>query len=110
QQFNHQNGVTGIAKITVAVGELAEIEKWYGTLLRASGEPLTAGELGAEGLRFRAGPHILEFLTPRNPASPLIGWLRTYGPSPYSAVLKGSAGTPRPLDSSLTHGANLFIA
>jgi catechol 2,3-dioxygenase-like lactoylglutathione lyase family enzyme len=110
QQFNHENRVTGIDKVTVAVGELAQIEKWYGALLGAKGEPITADELGAEGLRFQAGPHVLEFLTPRSAASCLVDWLRMYGPSPYSAILKARGVAPLSLNASLTHGANLFVA
>ena len=108
QQFNHKNRVTGIDKITVAVGELAQIEKWYGPLLGAKGEPIAVDELGAEGFRFRAGPHVLEFFTPRSAASPLVDWLRIYGPSPYSAVLKDRGSAPLLLNTSLTHGANLL--
>ena len=108
QQFQHKNLVAGIGRITVAVAELAQVEKWYGALLGTKGEPITAEELGAEGLRFRAGPHVLEFVTPRSATSPLIDWLRMYGPSPYSAVLNGAE--PRLLDDSLTHGAKLRIA
>src|SRR2546427_13199435 len=37
QQFHHENGVSDIEKVTVAVRELALIEKWYGTLLGSSG-------------------------------------------------------------------------
>jgi hypothetical protein len=110
QQFEQKNRVTGIAKITLAVGSLIDIEKWYGALLGTKGEPIAAGELGAEGLSFLAGPHVLEFITPRSAASPLVNWLRTYGPSPYSAVLKGTGSNLLSLNPSLTHGANLFIA
>jgi hypothetical protein len=109
RQFDHKNRVAGIDKITVAVGELARVEKWYGALL-GKGEPVAAGELGAEGLAFRAGPHVLEFVTPRSAASPLIDRLRTYGPAPYSAVLTGRGSAPGPLDNDLSHGANLSIA
>lgn len=109
QQCTHENGVTGIDKVTVAVGELAPIEKWYGALLGEKGQPVTVGELGAEGLRFQARPHILEFLTPRDPGSPLIDWLRRFGPSLYSAVLTGSGALPQRLDDRLTHGAEFFV-
>ena len=109
QQFSHQNGVRGIDKVIFAVGELAQIEKWYGALLDNKGRPITVGELGAEGLRFEAGPHILEFLTPRDAASPLIDWLRRFGPSPYSAVLRAGGAHPTLLDTQLTHGANLLV-
>jgi catechol 2,3-dioxygenase-like lactoylglutathione lyase family enzyme len=109
RMFEHGNGAAGIEKITVAVGELAEIESWYSALLGAAGEHVVAAELGAEGLCFTAGPHALEFLAPRSAASALNEWLRIYGPSPYSAVLKGRASAPRPVDSALTHGANLLL-
>ena len=107
QQFDQKNRVTGIDEVAVAVGELIQIEKWYSSLLGARGERIESPELGAEGLLFKAGPHRLNFLTPRTATSPLVDWLRTYGPSPYSAVLRGadSAG----LDPSLTHSANLSI-
>jgi hypothetical protein len=109
QQFNHKNHISGIGKITVAVGELGQIEKWYGALLGEGGESVAVGELDAEGLRFHAGPHVLDFLSPRSAASPLVDWLRIYGPSPYSAVLKGRGSAPLLLNASLTHGANLFV-
>ena len=40
QEFKHKNGVTGIEKVIVAVGELAQPEKWYSTLLAAKGEKI----------------------------------------------------------------------
>jgi len=107
QQFDHQNHVTGIARITVAVGELAGIERWYGTLLGAKGQSISDPILGAEGLRFHAGPHAMEFLAPRDPASPLVNWLRRFGPSPYSAVLSGP--DKKALDLEYSHGAALLI-
>ena len=107
QEFLQRNGVTGIAKVTVAVGELGQIQKWYEALLGSRGESIADAELGAEGLRFKAGPHVLDFLVPRDTASPLVHWLRRFGPSPYSALLRG-AGAQR-LDSNLTHGANLLL-
>src|SRR4029434_10850169 len=70
QTFHHRNGVTGIDKVTVAVGRLGQIEKWYGSLLEKRGTVITVADLGAQGLRFEVGPHILEFLTPRDAASP----------------------------------------
>jgi catechol 2,3-dioxygenase-like lactoylglutathione lyase family enzyme len=109
QHFEHRNGVTGIDKVTVAVGELASTEKWYSTLLGGMGRQITHGELGAKGFAFDVGPHIVEFLTPRDAASPLIDWLRRFGPSPYSAVLHSGDTLPKPLDARYTHGAQLFI-
>lgn len=107
QQFNHRNAVAGIEKIVVAAGELEQLEKWYGALLGAGGQTIANDELGAEGLRFEAGPHVLEFLTPRAAGSPLVDWLRRFGPSPYSAVFKVPGA--KPLDLRLTHGANFSL-
>jgi hypothetical protein len=51
----------------------------------------------------------VEFLMPSNPSSPLINWTRTYGPSPYSATLRSNVVQSKPLEQSLTHGANLYF-
>lgn len=109
QQFDHQNGIHGIEKLTVAVGELSTIETWYSAILGTSGQTISEANLGADGLRYQAGPHTLDFLTPRDTRSPLIDWLRDYGPSPYSAVLSNSARSFYPLESRLTHGAILWV-
>ena len=109
QTFHHRNGVTGIDKVTVAVGELGQIEKWYGSLLEKRGTAITVADLGAQGLRFEVGPHILEFLTPRDAASPLVDWLHRFGPSPYSVVLKGDGSRLKPFDLGLTHGTHLLV-
>ena len=109
QTFHHRNGVTGIDKVTVAVGQLGQIEKWYGSLLEKRGTAITVADLGAQGLRFEVGPHILEFLTPRDAASPLVDWLHRFGPSPYSVVLKGDGSRLKPFDLGLTHGTHLLV-
>jgi catechol 2,3-dioxygenase-like lactoylglutathione lyase family enzyme len=110
QQFNHSNGTTGIEKVTIAVADLAKIEQWYGGLLGRSGETTSDQHLAAEGVRFDAGPHVLEFLTPCDSGSPVVDWLRRYGSSPYSAVLRGPRSAPARLDPGLTHGANLTVS
>ena len=109
QEFHHENSVSGIEKITVAVGDLAPIKKWYRALLGASGENIVEEELHGDGLAFHVGPHVVEFLTPRDAASSLTGWLRQFGPSPYSAVLKGDGTQGKPLDIRLAHGAQLIV-
>jgi hypothetical protein len=75
--------------------------------LGTEGQAITERELGAEGLRFHIGSHLFDFLTPRDASSPLIDWLRRFGPSPYSAVL--NASSTQTLASDLTHGANLVL-
>jgi len=109
QQFDHANQISGIEKVLVAVGELGPIDKWYSALLGAKGEVFSDTSLGADGLRFQVGRHFFEFVSPRDAASPLINWLREYGPSPYAAVLKSAQGAGPMLDIRLTHGAQLLI-
>jgi len=109
REMNHANEVTGIAKVTVAAGELGQIEQWYSALLNARGQSISDNDLDGEGLRFNIGEHVLEFLAPRSSNSPLVNWLRQYGPSPYRAVFKSAQPTARHFDAALTHGAKLFI-
>ena len=109
QQFTHANGVTGITGITVAVAELSQIDRWFGALLGTQGERFAETKLVAEGLRYHAGPHLIDFVAPRDATSSLVDWLRRFGPSPYSAVLKSVGAAPKSLSSSLTHGGNLLL-
>ncbi len=109
KDFTHPNQVAGIEKVTIAVGEIASVKNWYGALLGLSPTVINAPQLNAEGIGFDVGPHAFEFLAPRDPMSPLVDWLRCFGPSPYSAVFKGSSFALKPLDPGLTHGAHLFV-
>jgi hypothetical protein len=109
QQFVHDNQTAGIEKLIVAVGELGQIGKWYGALLGVKGDPFADATLGADGLRFQVGPHNLDFVSPREAHSPLIHWLREFGPSPYAAVLKSAGDGAKQLDNGLTHGAQLLV-
>jgi hypothetical protein len=105
RQFEHANGATGIERATIVVGEIWTIGQWYKGLLGVEGEQFK-DTLGG-GIRFKTGPHVLQFIMPADPKGPLIDWLRTYGPSPYSAVLRSRHTQSLVLDPTLTHGANL---
>jgi catechol 2,3-dioxygenase-like lactoylglutathione lyase family enzyme len=109
QEFQHSNGAVGIDAVTVAVSELGEIDKWYGALLGAKGATITAADLNAKGLSYTVGPHKIEFLVSHDGSSPLADWLHRFGPSPYSAVLKGNISKLETFDPRLTHGTHLFI-
>jgi hypothetical protein len=109
REFEHQNGTTGIDTVTIAVGELSQVDRWYSAVLGRSGKPIARTELGAEGLGFSIGPHTVEFLMPSNASSPLIKWIRSYGPSPYSAILRSRIAEAKPLEQSLSHGAQLYF-
>jgi catechol 2,3-dioxygenase-like lactoylglutathione lyase family enzyme len=107
QQFQHENGATGIGSLTVAVGELSEVELWYQAVLGMTGIPFDDGRVGAKGVRFTIGPHDLQFVMPTDPSSPLVDWTRKYGPSPYSATLLRPGANQEILDLRRTHGANM---
>ena len=109
QTFDHKNGATGIDTVTVAVGELTSVQRWYDGVLGNRRTNITDEKLQAKGIRYTIGPHIIDFLMPMQPQSPLINWLRIFGPSPYAATLRRSAGSSA-LDGKLTHGANLSFA
>jgi hypothetical protein len=109
QEFNHKNGASGIAKLTIAVEEPVQAGQWYQSVLGVPGEPVANPALAANGLRFTIGPHIIEFLAPADPQSPLANWLRLHGPSPYSAELHSTAAADQLLDPSLAHGARIYL-
>ena len=105
--FDHENGATGIATVTVAVGELTPIQKWYDEVLGTQPTKISDEKLQAKGVRYAIGPHTLDFLMPMEPESPLINWLQTFGPSPYGTTLHGNSPGSPAFDGKLTHGANL---
>jgi hypothetical protein len=109
QQFHHKNGAVGIDRVTIAVNELSQVDRWYSEVLEQSGKPIARTELGAEGLAFQIGPHSMEFLMPYNASSSLVDWIRTYGASPYSATLHSQGAAPETLDNHLLHGARLEL-
>ena len=107
QKFDHKNGASGIGTVTVAADDLATVRRWYENVLGSDGEPVKREELKAEGVRFRVGPHIFDFVKPAADSSPLADWMKLRGPSPFSATLRTTSGNRAPLDKILTHGAAL---
>ena len=76
-------------------------------MLGMTGMPFDDDMVGAKGVNFTIGPHHLEFVMPTDASSPLVNWMREYGPSPYSATLLGPGANPPMFDLELSHGANL---
>jgi glyoxalase-like protein len=109
QTFNHPNGASGIHTLAIAVGELSEPRRWYNAVLGVEGTMIADRKLGAEGIRYKIGLHTLDLLTPSERNSPLVNWLRTFGPSPYAATLSSRSPSPLPLDPNRLHGANLVL-
>jgi len=91
RETKHENQVTGIDTLTLAVDDLGDIRRWYGALL-GHGQEVERQDLDASGVRFTIGPHSLDFLAPKESGSPLSEWLRERGHSPYAATLKTASG------------------
>jgi hypothetical protein len=109
RQRDHKNGVTGIDKLTIAAGEVSNVAQWYRAVLGAHGETVDDERRKAKGVRFRVGPHIVELLAPSGPQSPLVNWMRMYGPSPYAVSLHANSAAAPVLDPKLTHGAIIYL-
>ncbi len=107
RETSHRNRVTGIGTVTVAVDDVATVRRWYSAALGVLGSEIQRADLGATGVRFVIGPHVLDFVTPKAAGNPLSEWLRARGPSPYAATLRTASGQTRRLDEARTLGARL---
>lgn len=105
----HANHVTGLGPVTVAVADLGAVRGWYPRLLGEPGNERRRDDLAAAALQFRIGPHVLEFVAPEHPDSPLAAVVQQGGPGPYAATLTTSSGANRWLDRRATHGARIYL-
>jgi catechol 2,3-dioxygenase-like lactoylglutathione lyase family enzyme len=102
---DHPNGVLGIAKITVAVSDLAKSTERYKALLPQSA---VQGGNGA-ATRFLCEPGMIELREPKRgapEAAELANHLDKRGEGPFSISLRSAQGSEY-LDPALTHGAKL---
>jgi hypothetical protein len=76
----HENGVTGIAAITIATDDVHRSRGWWSALLAQAGTDVERADLDAAGVRFDAGPHAIELLAPRAPDRPSGRLARRAGP------------------------------
>jgi hypothetical protein len=104
----HKNGVTGIATLTIAAPDVLSVRRWWGAALGAQGEAVRRDDLGAAGIRFKVGPHTLDFVAPADAHSVLDAALATRGPAPYALSLK-TTGRKGPLDPKRALNARLSL-
>ncbi len=109
REVTHPNQVTGIDILTVAVADVGMVRDWYARILGEPGRDVPREELYASGVRFSIGPHGCDFVAPRGSGSPIAGWLRARGASPYAATLKTTSGKSGPLDEGKALGARLWL-
>ena len=106
-QRSHENGVSGIDCLTLAVDDGR-----YGAILAAAagvaGRAVTRGELGASGTRLEIGGHALEYLSPEAESSPLAAHVASGAPALWSVSFK-TAGAAREFDVAATGGVRMVL-
>lgn len=110
RETTHRNRVTGIGTVTIAVDDVATVRGWYAAALGHPGREIRRNDLDAAGIRFTIGPHTFDFVAPKGRRSPLDGWLRDRGPSPYASTLTTASGEAGPLEEVKAMGARLILA
>lgn len=111
----HPNGVSGIAGLTVAVGDLdASVARYRALLGQATVEPLsrpgfTAGGTGARFAAFALGTATIVLAAPDGDAA-LRDHLARRGEGPYALALRTeSAASASRLDPARTHGVPIEL-
>ncbi len=87
----HRNSVTGVGSLTIATHDVAAVSRLLAGVLPQAGHEIVRKDLDAVGVRVAVGSHVLDYVAPRGPASPLSDWLRVEGPSLYEVTLKTAA-------------------
>jgi hypothetical protein len=89
-EHEHRNGAAGIADLAIAIEDVEVPQRWWSAVLRQTGEPVRREDLSARGVRFRIGPHALQFIAPEHGSRPLWPWLKSRGGGPWSLALESS--------------------
>jgi catechol 2,3-dioxygenase-like lactoylglutathione lyase family enzyme len=128
----HRNGATGIARVTVVVGDIDAAARSFRALLgvdgRPSGEHAAGIRSGQPGIRFAVGPQWIELiqsagdqpddLNADDTAEPnLSRYHALYGNSPFEVILRtgdssATVSAPRSgtlIDTRLLHGAHFRL-
>ncbi|MCY4021268.1 MAG: VOC family protein [Chloroflexi bacterium] len=87
-ETTHANGVTGIHCLGLATADARRYAAIMGAVLGQEGQTFLDDELGASGIRFEVGSHVLEYLSPRDSSSPLQAHLAGNRPAPYGVSFK----------------------
>jgi len=82
------NGATGIHCLSLATEDAGRYGAIMGAVLGQEGQAFRDDELGASGIRFEVGPHVLEYLSSSEPSSLLSAPLAAKAPAPYRVSFK----------------------
>ena len=85
---DHANGVTGIHCLSLACADVDLPGRIMAAVLGAGGQSIRDDELGAVGVRFAVGAHLLDYLQPVGSDGPLAAHLAGHAPMPYRVSFK----------------------
>lgn len=102
------NGATGIHCLSLATEDAGRHAAIMGAVLGQTGKPIMDDELGASGMRFEVGSHVLEYLSPRDSSSPLHAHLASNAPAPYR-VSFNTEGPSATFGPSETEGVRIAL-
>jgi catechol 2,3-dioxygenase-like lactoylglutathione lyase family enzyme len=106
----HQNGVTGVADLVIAVADLARSGSLYGALLDLEPQTDQVPVPGAKTVSFSLGSATLTLAQPEGGDSPLQPYLASAGDRPYRLTLRTQQPVGRlELDLKRTNGAHLEL-
>ena len=107
-QRQHDNRVTGIDCLTLAVGDLRPIPVMAGLMGGVAGKYVRRKKLRASGTRLKVGGHALEYLLADDEHSPLAAHVASGAPALWSVRFK-TAGAPRRFDARATGGVRMVL-
>ena len=106
---DHANGVEGIDCLTLVA---ADVERYAGIMsavLGVEGQAVADEDLGAAGMRFEAGTHLLEYLAPDGANSSLRSQLAAQVPATYRVRFRVT-GAARSFGIDETEGVRMALA
>jgi Glyoxalase-like domain len=106
---HHANGVIGIDTITLVVTDASRLSGFYETVLGERSKPIHLPELQATGFCVHIGPQRCALVSPTSDLGAVAEWLKSRGPSLYSAALKTAHRPLRNLDMNKTENAKLSL-
>ncbi|MGI8485471.1 MAG: VOC family protein [Thermomicrobiales bacterium] len=106
---HHANGITGVAGVTVVVGDMAAVGPQFAKLTNEQGESLLDAFPDAEhAQQFRVANAWVQVVQPTIHASDLRQQLELHGDSLFSVSLTSDAGDETSIPIGLAHGARLL--
>lgn len=109
-EATHENNITGIRKLVVAVRELDEAVTEYNAVFGSAPELGKDEELGAATAAYTCGSHRVVLAYPTTPSSPLVRRIQQGGDGPFEVTFtsEGSIIT-RELDPASTGGVRMVV-